>query len=141
MDATLAAAHLQIPEIDLKGFESERIREIVHAIRDAAQTWGFFRIVNHGVPVPTMENMIDTTRQFHEQPQDVKKARYSRNESGQRLIDSYTNIKAAAWRDTLALEFPDGDINEQAISQVCRKATSEYMKHLLQLKETLSELI
>ncbi|KAE8689875.1 LOB domain-containing protein 29-like [Hibiscus syriacus] len=141
MDATLAAPHLQIPEIDLKGFEGERRREIVDAIRDAAQTWGFFRMVNHCVPIPTMENMIDAIRQFHEQPQDVKKAWYSRNESGQRLTDCNTNIKAAAWRDTLALEFPDGEINEQAIPQVCRKATSEYMKHMVQLKDTLSELI
>ncbi|KAK8497629.1 hypothetical protein V6N12_042817 [Hibiscus sabdariffa] len=121
-DATLAVP-LQIPIIDLKGVESERRREIVEAIRDAAQTWGFFRMVNHGVPIPTMENMIDAIRQFHEQPHEVKKAWYSRNQYGQRLVDYHTNTKGAAWRDTLALEFPDGDINEQAIPQVCRKLT------------------
>ncbi|KAK8620575.1 hypothetical protein V6N13_067046 [Hibiscus sabdariffa] len=135
-DATLAA-QLQIPIIDLKGAESE----IVEAIRDAAQTWGFFRMVNHGVPISTMENMIDAIRQFHEQPQEVKKAWYSRNESGQKIVNCNTNTKGAAWRDTLALEFPDGDINEQAIPQVCRKATNEYMKYIIPLKETLSELI
>ncbi|KAK8651716.1 hypothetical protein V6N13_141302 [Hibiscus sabdariffa] len=139
-DATLAVP-LQIPIIDLKGVESERRREIVEAIRDAAQTWGFFRMVNHGVPIPTMENMIDAIRQFHEQPHEVKKAWYSRNQYGQRLVDYHTNTKGAAWRDTLALEFPDGDINEQAIPQVCRKATNEYMKYIVPLKETLSELI
>ncbi|KAL4339926.1 hypothetical protein GQ457_08G007950 [Hibiscus cannabinus] len=135
-DATLAA-QLQIPIIDLKGAESE----IVEAIRDAAQTWGFFRMVNHGVPISTMENMIDAIRQFHEQPLEVKKAWYSRNESGQKIVNCNTNTKGAAWRDTLALEFPDGDINEQAIPQVCRKATNEYMKYIIPLKETLSELI
>ncbi|KAK8620577.1 hypothetical protein V6N13_067048 [Hibiscus sabdariffa] len=127
-DATLAA-QLQIPIIDLKGAESECRKEIVEAIRDAAQTWGFFRMVNHGVPISTMENMIDAIRQFHEQPQEVKKAWYSRNESGQRLVDYHTNTNGAAWRDTLALEFPDGDINEQAIPQVCRYLLDNSSSH------------
>ncbi|GMI85191.1 hypothetical protein like AT1G06620 [Hibiscus trionum] len=136
-DAT-SAAQLQIPIIDLKGTESE----IVEAIRDAAQTWGLFGMVNHGVPIPTMENMIDAIRQFHEQPGEVKKAWYSRSECGQRIFDGNTNTNAAAWRDTLALEFPDGDIiNQQAIPRVCSKARNEYMKHIVPLKETLSELI
>ncbi|KAL4341764.1 hypothetical protein GQ457_08G007960 [Hibiscus cannabinus] len=139
-DATLAA-QLQIPIIDLKGAESEGRREIVEAIRDAAQTWGYFRMVNHGVPISTMENMIHAIRQFHEQPNEVKKDWYSRNENRQRLVDYHTNTKGASWRDTLALEFPDGDINEQAIPQVCRKATNEYMKYIVPLKDTLSELI
>ncbi|OMO63685.1 Oxoglutarate/iron-dependent dioxygenase [Corchorus olitorius] len=61
--------HLQIPEIDLQGFESEPIRtKIVDAIRDAAQTWGIFRMVNHGVPISIMENMLEGVCQFHEQP-------------------------------------------------------------------------
>ncbi|KAL4340320.1 hypothetical protein GQ457_08G007970 [Hibiscus cannabinus] len=151
-DASLAA-QLLVPEIDLQGFERERRREIVDAIRDAAQSWGLFRIVNHRVPIPATENMIDAIRHFHEQPQEVKKAWYSRNGSGQTVYDvNNKNWKAAAWRDTVAFEFPDGEINEQAIPRVCRlktddslnlsvNATSEYMKYILQLKETLSELL
>ncbi|KAK8545787.1 hypothetical protein V6N12_026607 [Hibiscus sabdariffa] len=120
MDATLAA-QLLVPEIDLQGFGRERRREIVDAIRDAAQSWGLFRIVNHRVPIPTTENMIDAIRHFHEQPQEVKKAWYSRNGSGQTVYDvNNKNWKAAAWRDTVAFEFPDGEINEQFIPQVCR---------------------
>ncbi|XP_039002408.1 1-aminocyclopropane-1-carboxylate oxidase homolog 1-like [Hibiscus syriacus] len=118
-DAPLTT-RLQVPVIDLEGFESERRREIVDAIRDAAQTLGFFRMVNHGVPISTMEDMLDAVRQSHEQPQELKKAWYSRNETGQRIFDYNTNIKVDAWRDTLAIEFPYGELNEQAIPQVCR---------------------
>ncbi|OMP14128.1 hypothetical protein COLO4_00273 [Corchorus olitorius] len=90
--------HLQIPEIDLQGFESEPIRtKIVDAIRDAAQTWGIFRMENHGVPISIMENMLEGVCQFHEQPLEVKKAWYARKESGQRIFDYNTNVNVAAW--------------------------------------------
>ncbi|GMI97614.1 hypothetical protein like AT1G06620 [Hibiscus trionum] len=132
---------LQIPVIDMEGVETDQRRtEIVDAIRDAAQTWGFFRIFNHGVPINLMDNMLDAVRRFHEQPQELKKAWYTSNEINQRVFD-YDMKVAAAWRDTVSVEFPDGELNEQSIPEVCRNVTSEYMKHMLELKETLSELL
>ncbi|OMO63683.1 hypothetical protein COLO4_32240, partial [Corchorus olitorius] len=111
---------LQIPEIDFQGFESEPIRtKIVDSIRDAAQTWGIFRMANHGVPVSIMENMLDGVRRFHEQPLEAKKAWYSRQERGQRIFDRNTNVKVAAWRDTVACEFPHGVIDEEFIPEIC----------------------
>ncbi|KAE8735434.1 hypothetical protein F3Y22_tig00000340pilonHSYRG00386 [Hibiscus syriacus] len=133
---------LQIPVIDLEGVDDtdqRRRTQIVDAIRDAAQTWGFFRIVNHGVPIHLMENMLDAVRGFHEQPQELKKAWCTSNEINQRIFDY--NTKVAAWRDTVSIEFPDGELNELAIPRVCRKVTSEYMKYMQQLKETLSKLL
>ncbi|OMP04937.1 Oxoglutarate/iron-dependent dioxygenase [Corchorus olitorius] len=139
------ALALQIPEIDFQGFEFESepaIRtKIVDSIRDAAQTWGMFRMVNHGVPVSIMENMLDGVRRFHEQPLEAKKAWYSRQERGQRIFDRNTNVKVAAWRDTVACEFPHGVIDEEIIPEICREATSEYLKCILKVKQTLCELL
>ncbi|XP_039058616.1 1-aminocyclopropane-1-carboxylate oxidase homolog 1-like [Hibiscus syriacus] len=86
-----------------------------------------------------MENMLDAVRGFHEQPQELKKAWCTSNEINQRIFDY--NTKVAAWRDTVSIEFPDGELNELAIPRVCRKVTSEYMKYMQQLKETLSKLL
>ncbi|WRX29417.1 hypothetical protein QQP08_021904 [Theobroma cacao] len=80
-------------------------------------------MLNHGVPISVMGNMLDDMRQFHEQPHKVKKAWYCRKESGQRIFDYNTNVKVVAWRDTVA------------------KVTSEHMKCILQLKETLCGLL
>ncbi|GMI97615.1 hypothetical protein like AT1G06620 [Hibiscus trionum] len=138
-DAT-STAQLQIPVIDLQGIATDQRRtEIVGAIRDAAQTWGFFRIFNHGVPINLMDNMLDAVRRFHEQPQELKKAWCTSTEINQKVFDY--DMKVAAWRDTVSIEFPDGELNELAIPEVCRNVTSEYMKHMVELKETLSELL
>ncbi|KAG5514761.1 hypothetical protein RHGRI_035974 [Rhododendron griersonianum] len=71
-----AAVGLELPSIDFSGAESaggERRREVVEEIRKAASTWGFFRMVNHGVPVGAMDTMLEATRRFHEQATEEKK--------------------------------------------------------------------
>ena len=42
-------AHLEVPLIDLQGVDGERRKEIINDVRKAAETWGFFQIVNHGI--------------------------------------------------------------------------------------------
>jgi len=60
---------LQLPIIDLEGFESFRRRlEVVNEVRKASEEWGFFQIVNHGIPVTVMDGMLAGAKRFHEQP-------------------------------------------------------------------------
>ncbi|KAF9605617.1 hypothetical protein IFM89_017960 [Coptis chinensis] len=44
----------RIPVIDLQGTH----QKIVNEIENASENWGFFQVVNHGVPLSVLEEMI-----------------------------------------------------------------------------------
>ncbi|KAK9059022.1 hypothetical protein SSX86_021641 [Deinandra increscens subsp. villosa] len=43
---------LTLPTIDLQGISDDPIRrkEVIGKVKDAFESWGFFQIVNHGIP-------------------------------------------------------------------------------------------
>ncbi|XP_022749432.1 1-aminocyclopropane-1-carboxylate oxidase homolog 12-like [Durio zibethinus] len=134
---------LQVPIIDFHGLENGQRGEIIDKIRQAAETWGFFQVVNHGIPGSLMDDLLNDVRQFHEQPLEVRKEWYSHDET--KKVRYYSNgfynpSMAAQWKDGL---FCIGaqQLEEEQIPEVCRKSISEYVKHVIQLKETISELL
>nr|XP_048332877.1 1-aminocyclopropane-1-carboxylate oxidase homolog 1-like [Ziziphus jujuba var. spinosa] len=62
-------AQFSIPVIDLEGVFEDSIRrkEIVERVREASETWGFFQVVKHGIPVSVMEKMKEGVLRFFEQ--------------------------------------------------------------------------
>ncbi|KAL6208726.1 hypothetical protein ACLB2K_019671 [Fragaria x ananassa] len=52
--------YLRVPVIDLKGLDqsTQRRKEVISEISKAAEAWGFFQIVNHGVPLDVMEEVL-----------------------------------------------------------------------------------
>lgn len=118
-----ATTCLRVPVIDFKGYEGSRRTEIISEIREASETWGFFQMVNHGVPICVMENFLKVIGEFHELPKEVKKEWYSRDNktkvryfcNGDLLV-----AKAANWRDTLLFDFQDGPLNPETFPTVCR---------------------
>lgn len=105
--AAPSSQQLTIPTLDLKGGSMDLMtrRSVVEKIGDAAERWGFFQVVNHGISVEVMERMKEGIRRFHEQDPEVKKQFYSRDHS--RDVLYYSNVdlhaaKAASWRGTLA---------------------------------------
>ncbi|OIW01689.1 hypothetical protein TanjilG_01196 [Lupinus angustifolius] len=70
----------QVPVIDFTGYDERyRREEIICEICEASETLGFFQMVNHGVPVCVMDDMLRVVKEFHEQPKEVKKEWYSRD--------------------------------------------------------------
>ncbi|XP_020231551.1 1-aminocyclopropane-1-carboxylate oxidase homolog 1 [Cajanus cajan] len=139
--------HLHVPVIDFTGHDVDdrRRSEIVGEIREASEKWGFFQMVNHGVPVSVMEEMVRVIREFHEQEREVKREWYSRDEkmrvrffcNGDLLVGKVANC----WRDTLMFDYQHGSLSPQDYPPLCREAVIGYMEHIFKLKETLSQLL
>lgn len=137
---------VQIPVIDLSGL-TERKETVVNGIKEAAEKWGFFQIINHGIPLNVMEDTLEAGRRFHEQPQEAKKDFYSRDYSRKAIFYSNMELRADIdhmdWRDTLRChDLQDQDESSLAsLPQVCRREMSLYSKCLLRLRHLLSELL
>ncbi|XP_038717047.1 1-aminocyclopropane-1-carboxylate oxidase homolog 1-like [Tripterygium wilfordii] len=138
---------IQIPVIDLEGFKSsEREKIIIDEIREASEKWSIFRLINHGIPITVVDEMIAAARGFHEQPNEVKKELYSRDPK--KSVRFYSNInlltlkEPAQWMDTLALDLDGGKVDPAAaLTHTCRDAVTEYVTHVIELKKTLCELL
>nr|GFA42437.1 feruloyl CoA ortho-hydroxylase 1-like [Tanacetum cinerariifolium] len=80
---------------------------VAKAICDAASKWGFFQIVNHGVPIHVLDDVKDATRKFFALPAE-EKLKYSKEKSVTNNIRFGTSFtpeaeKALEWKDYLSL--------------------------------------
>ncbi|XP_074281787.1 1-aminocyclopropane-1-carboxylate oxidase homolog 1-like [Silene latifolia] len=138
--------NITIPVIDLAHVNDDNKAEIVKEMLSASSTWGFFQVVNHGIPMEVLDNMIQGTRLFHEQDDEVKKQYYNRDNS--KAVSYNTNYdlyksKAANWRDTLSLStfLSLGSLEPQELPSICRETILEYLNHTLKLGDLILELL
>ena len=115
-----------IPVIDFKGIDDKNVilrANIVNKVRDACEKWGFFQVINHGIEVTVLDEMLNKVRGFHEQDTVVKKEFYTRDES--RSVKYKTNFdfyqaKAANWRDTIYCNMAPCPPKPEELPEVCR---------------------
>ncbi|XP_006367031.1 1-aminocyclopropane-1-carboxylate oxidase homolog 1-like [Solanum tuberosum] len=140
------AVNAQIPIIDIEGINEDdfRRRRIVEEVGEACKTWGFFQVVNHGVPQHVMDEMIGGIRSFHEQPNDIKREFYSMDPMKKVMFNSNFDLyqaQVANWRDTLAcLMAPNPPTNDE-LPQACREELLQYSQHVRKLGHTIFELL
>ncbi|XP_022739837.1 1-aminocyclopropane-1-carboxylate oxidase homolog isoform X3 [Durio zibethinus] len=137
--------NIKVPIIDLSKIQDDsRRKEIVDEVRIASAEWGFFQVINHGIPLSVLDEMIDGVRMFNEQDLELKKEFYTREVTKKVRFNSnydlYTSL-TADWRDTLNLSFLDSDPDPEEMPAVCRKSTLEYTKYIRRLGETLFQLL
>ncbi|KAF2285432.1 hypothetical protein GH714_004368 [Hevea brasiliensis] len=56
-------------------------RYIIDKVREACERWGFFQMINHGIPATLLDDVIDGMRRFHEQDTEVRKHFFTRDET------------------------------------------------------------
>ncbi|KAL3506093.1 hypothetical protein ACH5RR_031475 [Cinchona calisaya] len=73
-ESNIGRSQAQVPVTDLSGIQSDdQRRRIVSELRRASEEWGFFQVVNHGIPESALNGMIDSICKFHEQDTELKK--------------------------------------------------------------------
>ncbi|XP_042490186.1 1-aminocyclopropane-1-carboxylate oxidase homolog 1-like [Macadamia integrifolia] len=142
--------HLTIPVIDLQEAivgvdQTEARKEVVDKIWQASETWGFFPVVNHGIPQTLLLETLEGVRRFYEQDTEIKKQFYSRDFVGEKVVhnsnyDLYSS-PAADWRDTMYCVMGPQPLDPQELPLICRDALMEYSKQVRRLGIVLFELL
>ncbi|CAL5208051.1 unnamed protein product [Lathyrus oleraceus] len=133
------------PVIDLTNIhEDPRARKrVVESVRDASETYGFFQIVNHGIPVSILNQMKDGVLSFFEQDNEVKKKFYTREP---KPFMYYSNIKlytaiAATWKDSFLCNMAPIPPKPEDLPIVCREILLKYLNQVKKLGNILFELL
>ncbi|CAE6008695.1 unnamed protein product [Arabidopsis arenosa] len=138
---------VMIPTIDLGGgvFESTVTRKsVVAKVKDAMEKFGFFKAINHGVPLDVMENMRNGIRGFHDQDPEVRQMFYSRDKTKKVKYNSNADLydsPAASWRDTLSCVMAPDVPKAEDLPEICGEIMLEYSKKVMKLAELMFELL
>lgn len=90
---------IAIPIIDLSNTNRT---QLVNQVKEAASTWGFFQVINHGVSHSVIDSTINAIKSFHEQPYEVRSKFYKRQEKSGFSYVSNNDLyrtQAAYWND------------------------------------------
>ncbi|KAK9742872.1 hypothetical protein RND81_03G202300 [Saponaria officinalis] len=132
-----------IPVVDM----SRPHQELVQRIREASAKFGFFQVVNHGVPVPLLDRLVKAVKAFHELSPEEKVRCYDRNwnvtDKGVGFFSNHDLFysKAASWRDTIQFRLGPVSINPNVIPDVCREEVMEWDKEVKQLGDRLMDYL
>ncbi|AES62050.1 putative deacetoxyvindoline 4-hydroxylase [Medicago truncatula] len=140
-----ASSKFSVPIIDLQDINTDPClhAEVLEKIRSACKEWGFFQVINHGIPVIVLDEMISGIRRFHEQDADARKPFYTRDKSKKVRYFSNGSLftdPAANWRDSLSFFVSPNPPDPEEIPQVCRDIVIEYSKKVRALGLTIFEL-
>ncbi|XP_074294193.1 deacetoxyvindoline 4-hydroxylase-like isoform X2 [Silene latifolia] len=126
------------------GLDNDTDRErIVQEVLHASQKWGFFHVLNHGIPMDVLDGIIEGIKMFHEQDIETKKEFYGRRKKQVEYNSNYDmRMKAAIWRDTLTVNCSYTDhLDPKLLPPICRNAILDHTNQVLKLGNTILELL
>ncbi|VVA89931.1 unnamed protein product [Arabis nemorensis] len=145
---SVSSSSFAIPIIDFADVHVDAVsREVVvKKIKDAAEKWGFFQVINHGVPLSVLEEIKNGVVRFYEEDLEVKKSYFSRDVSKSFNYNSNFDLYSSSsscvnWRDTFACYMAPDPPNPEELPIACRDAMIEYSKHMMSLGDLLFKLL
>ncbi|KAJ7232624.1 hypothetical protein O6H91_06G012000 [Diphasiastrum complanatum] len=134
---------IEIPVIDLADLDGDGQDQVVKTIGEACEKWGFFQVINHGVPTSVIHSMMQVCQEFFDLPTEEKMELYSDDTlKPVRFGTSYSLSKDTVleWRDYLRCPCrPLSDFIHlwPAKPSTFREVTMEYSKEIAALAKRL----
>ncbi|KAE9590526.1 hypothetical protein Lal_00023453 [Lupinus albus] len=134
-----------VPPIDLSKLNGPEHEQVVDQIVSAAETLGFFQVVNHGVPVKLLESLKDAAHSFFSLPPE-KKAIYLTGLSPSPLVKYGTSFvpekeKALEWKDYISMVYSNDEDALQYWPNQCKEVALEYLKLASKMVRDLVEIL
>ncbi|KAK5844220.1 scopoletin 8-hydroxylase-like [Gossypium arboreum] len=135
----------KIPPIDLSKLDGPQHDEVANQIVRAAETLGFFQVINHGVPVELLESLKQTAHNFFALPPE-RKAVYRKEVSPSPLVKYGTSFvpekeKAFEWKDYISMAYTNDDEALQQWPVECRDVALQYLKTSHEMVRKLLEAL
>ncbi|XP_022718084.1 feruloyl CoA ortho-hydroxylase 1-like [Durio zibethinus] len=133
------------PPIDLSKLDGPDHDEVAKEIVRAAETLGFFQVVNHAVPVDLLESLKDTAHNFFSLPPE-RKAVYRSEVSPTPLVKYGTSFvpekeKALEWKDYISMQYTnDAEALEHWPVEI-RDVALEFLRTSINMVRKLLEVL
>ncbi|KAL4563076.1 hypothetical protein LXL04_027107 [Taraxacum kok-saghyz] len=118
--------------IDLSELDGPNHDQVVKAIAHAAETLGFFQVVNHGVPLELLDSLKVAANKFFNQPVQ-KKVVYLKGASPSPNVVYTTSFapkleKVLEWKDIISMNYTNDADALEFWPNECKEAALDYIK-------------
>ncbi|KAK8480548.1 hypothetical protein V6N11_047855 [Hibiscus sabdariffa] len=141
------AIKLELPPLDLSKLDGHGPGrdQVSKQIVRAAETLGFFQVVNHGVPLHLLESLKDTAHKFFSLPLE-RKAVYLAPVTPTPLVKYGTSFrphkeKALGWKDYLLMQYTNDDEALRHWPQEIRGVLLDYLRSSIRMVKTLLQIL
>jgi isopenicillin N synthase-like dioxygenase len=112
---TFSAPTTSVPTIDIGGLPDDD--RAVEQIADAAENWGFFQVVNHGISQDQRESFINTTRDFFRLTADEKQKVLRTESNPMGFYDSELTKNTPDWKEVFDYGMDRKDRSSDCVSR------------------------
>eukprot|EP01018_Ginkgo_biloba_P041171 Gb_00001 [translate_table: standard] len=118
---------------------------ILQQITEACESWGFFQVINHGIPISVLDGMIDAVHKYNREPMEEKAKYYNTHNPNAafRYLPNYNSAKEKVmeWKDTVTVRYAPHPPAHSEWPPSCRDASIDYCEHTKALGATLLTLL
>ena len=131
---------LSFPVINLEKLNGAERAATMEKIKDACENWGFFELVNHGIPIEELDTLERKTKEHYRK---CMEQRFKELVASKALEGVQTEIKDMDWESTFYVRhLPESNITELPdLDDEYRRLMKEFASNLEKLAEELLDLL